>query len=401
MFPFLLLVALAAQAMGVLNACGRFGVPALASTFFNVGSVPSGWPLGFTAGPVVRAGPDRMRWRSAWWSGGLLQLALAGAQPVAAGFRASGRASTGAIPACSRISRLMGPAILGNAAVQINVMVNTNFASGITDAAGHVINGPVSWLGYAFRFMQLPLGCSAWPSPRRRCPPSRAAPRRGGWTSFGATLARSLGMVLLLTIPSSVGLAVLGESMIGGRLPVADGSRPSIRTRPRWRSPGYSVGLAGYSVDQDCWRRRSTRSKDARTPMLVSLASIAFNLGLALALVKRAGMGHAGLALSTSLVALVGARGALLAAAASGPWTARTAPGIAALCRSRRLRRSMGAACWARQPRRSAALRLREACPVGGCGGLDPLGVAVFYAVRVGPPGSRTGGRPDRMLHCD
>ena len=39
MLPFLLLVALAAQAMGVLNACNRFGVPAMASTFFNIGSV--------------------------------------------------------------------------------------------------------------------------------------------------------------------------------------------------------------------------------------------------------------------------------------------------------------------------------------------------------------------------
>ena len=61
-------------------------------------------------------------------------------------------------PGLRNILRLMGPAILGNAAVQINVMVNTNFASSITDAAGHVINGPVSWLSYAFRFMQLPLG---------------------------------------------------------------------------------------------------------------------------------------------------------------------------------------------------------------------------------------------------
>ena len=61
-------------------------------------------------------------------------------------------------PGLRNILRLMGPAILGNAAVQINVLVNTNFASSITDAAGHVINGPVSWLSYAFRFMQLPLG---------------------------------------------------------------------------------------------------------------------------------------------------------------------------------------------------------------------------------------------------
>ena len=55
-------------------------------------------------------------------------------------------------PGLRKIFTLMGPAILGNAAVQINVMVNTNFASRIPG------NGPVSWLGYAFRFMQLPLG---------------------------------------------------------------------------------------------------------------------------------------------------------------------------------------------------------------------------------------------------
>jgi len=48
MFPFLLLVALAAQAMGVLNACNRFAVPATASTFFNIGSIVFGLLLGFT-----------------------------------------------------------------------------------------------------------------------------------------------------------------------------------------------------------------------------------------------------------------------------------------------------------------------------------------------------------------
>ena len=56
-------------------------------------------------------------------------------------------------PGLRQIFRLMGPAILGNAAVQINVTVNNNFASRLPDP-----DGPVSWLGYAFRFMQLPLG---------------------------------------------------------------------------------------------------------------------------------------------------------------------------------------------------------------------------------------------------
>src|SRR5260370_25984648 len=57
MFPFLLLVALAAQAMGVLNACNRFGVPAMSSTFFNLGSVPFGLMIRLTLGPRLRATP--------------------------------------------------------------------------------------------------------------------------------------------------------------------------------------------------------------------------------------------------------------------------------------------------------------------------------------------------------
>ena len=57
MFAFLLLVALAAQAMGVLNACNRFGVPALASTFFNIGSVGFGLILGYVLGPRLGIEP--------------------------------------------------------------------------------------------------------------------------------------------------------------------------------------------------------------------------------------------------------------------------------------------------------------------------------------------------------
>src|SRR5438445_13506376 len=53
MFPFLLLVALAAQAMGILNACNQFGVPALSSTFFNIGSLGFGLVLGFLVGPRI------------------------------------------------------------------------------------------------------------------------------------------------------------------------------------------------------------------------------------------------------------------------------------------------------------------------------------------------------------
>ena len=89
MFPFLLLVALAAQAMGVLNASNRFGVPAMASTFFNIGSVGFGVVIGVLAGPVLaRPWLHISRIEGMAFGvvlGGALQLVLAVAQPAPAG----------------------------------------------------------------------------------------------------------------------------------------------------------------------------------------------------------------------------------------------------------------------------------------------------------------------------
>src|SRR5438034_2609430 len=106
---------------------------------------------------------------------------------------------------------LTAPAIGGNAAVEVHVMVNTSFAAGITDAAGHVMNGPVTWLNAAFRFMQLPLGLFGVAIASATLPSISRSAAASNIEEFRGTLSRSLGLVFLLTIPSSIGLAVLGE----------------------------------------------------------------------------------------------------------------------------------------------------------------------------------------------
>jgi len=302
MFPFLLLVALAAQAMGILNALNQFGIPALSSTFFNIGSVAFGLGFGYTAG----------RWMGmsliasmAWGVvvGGGVQWLFQAPSLYRAGISYRPRIDF-AHPGLRNILRLMGPAILGNAAVQINVLVNTNFASSITDATGHVINGPVSWLSYAFRFMQLPLGLFGVAIASATLPAISRSAALQQMDQFRLTLSRSLGMVLLLTIPSSVGLAVLGPSMIGavyqwGRFRAADTHQTALALAC------YAVGLAGYSAIK-ILAPAFYALNDARTPMLVSLVSILVNLAAASTMVKLAGLGHLGLALSTSAVALFG-----------------------------------------------------------------------------------------------
>ena len=156
MFPFLLIVALAAQAMGILNASNKFGVPAMASTFFNIGSVVFGIALGIWLGPALHLSQDR-RHGHRRGPGRFPATGVAVSKPARPRLPFSRVAFDWANPGLRQILGLMVPAILGNAAVQINVMVNTNFASSVHDPV-RGFDGPVSWLSYAFRFMQLPIG---------------------------------------------------------------------------------------------------------------------------------------------------------------------------------------------------------------------------------------------------
>jgi putative peptidoglycan lipid II flippase len=374
MFPFLLLVALAAQAMGALNACGSFGVPALASSLFNVGSVACGLALGFTVGRGFGQG---MIVSMAWGvlAGGLLQLFWQAPSMMRAGFGYRPRVNWNH-SGLRQIVRMMGPAILGNAALQINLVVNANLASGITDATGHVIDGPVSWLGYAFRFMQLPVGLFGVAIASATLPSISRSAGLHQMDEFRATLAHSLGMVLLLTIPSSVGLAVMGESMIaavyqGGRFTAFDTHQTALALTC------FSIGLAGYSAIKTL-APAFYALDDARTPMLISVASIAVNFAGAYGTVKWAGIGHAGLALSTAAVALFGAAAllALLHRKLHGMHLWNLAVSAGKITAAAAL---MGVVC------RLSSVAIQSAAGVGRLARLIdvgisiPLGVAAFY----------------------
>jgi len=301
MFPFLLLVALAAQAMGMLNACDQFAVPALSSTFFNIGSVVFGVLLGYWAGPMLGFSTI-VGMALGVVLGGALQLVWQLPSLYRAGLTPRPQLNW-SHPGLQQILRLMGPAILGNAAVQINVMVNTNFASRIADPVTGP-DGPVSWLGYAFRFMQLPLGLFGVAIASATLPSISLSASTGKIDEFRQTLSRSLGMVFLLTVPSSVGLAVLGQVMIGaiyegGKFRAYDTQQTALALT------FYAVGLAGYSALK-VLAPAFYALDDARTPMLVSLASIAINYAVAASMTRSGLLGHAGLALATSAVALFG-----------------------------------------------------------------------------------------------
>ena len=300
MSPFLLLVALAAQAMGILNALNIYALPALSSTLFNVGSVATGLFLGFVANDYLGISHiEGVAWGVV--AGGAMQLLIQVPSLIRNGFVFK-FAFDMSHPGLQRILKTMLPAILGNAAVQINVLVNSNFASHLIDPERGA-NGAVSWLNCSFRFMQLPLGVFGVAIASATLPAISRAAGFGDMNEFRRTLSRSMGLVLLLTVPSSVGLALLGTSIVGA---IYEGGKfnqyDTMQTA--YALSCFSIGLSAYA----CLKVLTPAFyalKDSRTPMIVSLASIAVNYLMASQMTRIAG--HAGLAISTSAVALTGA----------------------------------------------------------------------------------------------
>src|SRR5580692_8839110 len=269
MFSFLLLLALAAQAQGILYATHRFAMPAVSPAAFNIFSVFSGLALGRWTGIGAVRG---MAFGVVLGGIGQLAFLLPGVWRAGFSWRPQWNLRHEGV---RHILGLMGPALIGSASGQINVLVNTNLAAGLRDASGHVMNGPVSWLAYAYRFFVLPLGVFGIAIASAALPRIARSAAHRNFVEFRQIVSRSILMILLLTVPASVGLAVLGESMIGivyqhGKFLPYDTHQTALALSC------YAVGLAGYAVLKLIAPAFYTLG-DSRTPALVSLASVAVN----------------------------------------------------------------------------------------------------------------------------
>ena len=295
MFPFLLLISLAAQATGMLNSSGRFATAALSSALFNVGAIALGLVLGRWMGPHI--GMSEIAGMACGVVlGAALQLAaqLPALHRLGFRFRLSFDWSH---PAFRKIVRLMAPALLASAALQINMVINTNFASQISDPLRGA-HGAVSWLGYAMRLVQFPLGMFGVAFASAMLPSISRSAALMNFEEFRRTLSRSLSVVLLLTIPSSLGLIVLSRPIVGAIYESGE-FRPYDTEQTALALGCYAIGLCAYASAR-ILNHAFYALGDARTPMYVSLFSIVLNFGLPLLLVRQLHAGFAGLALTTS-----------------------------------------------------------------------------------------------------
>lgn len=345
MMPFIVLVALAAQAMGVLNARDRFGVPALASSFFNIGSIVGGLAIAVLLTDPALSNPARaivekptegiIGMAYGVLIGGLLQYVVQWPSLRSAGFRYRPMLSF-SDPGVRRIFALMGPAVIGGAAVQVNVLINSNFASNIPGT------GPVSWLNYAFRLMQFPIGVFGVAIATATLPAISRSAARKDEADFRHTLASSMRLAFLLTIPSAVGLIVLGRPIIA--LIYERGLFGEQDTAHTAAALGFfAVGLTGYAAIK-ILAPAFYALGDARTPMIISLLSMLTNFAMNWWLVGV--MQERGLALSTSTVALAnfGLLYLIMRKRINGIEEGRTATAVAKILSASVV---MGAACWA------------------------------------------------------
>ena len=251
MFPFILLVALAALAMGVLNTKGRFGIPASASTAFNVVSIVFGLGLAYwLSGGAWDKAPDKLivpsdasQWAVIGMSigtllGGAAQLLIQIPSLFKVGFRFSLNLSF-RDEGVRRVMRLMGPAIIGTGAIQVKVLVDTVVASGI--------DGGASWLSYAFRLMQFPIGVFGVAIGTAAIPTLSRLASEENAVKFRSTLSDAIKLVFLLAIPSACGLIVLSDPIVS-LIYERDAFHAFDTNMTAWALTAYSVGLAAYAA---------------------------------------------------------------------------------------------------------------------------------------------------------
>lgn len=288
MMPFLPLVTLAAVSMGLLNSKERFGVPALSSAFFNIGSIGVG-VAGYVLGPRVGLHPVAGM-AAGVTAGGLLQWVVMAPGMYRIGYRWRPELSF-SDPDVRRIGKLIAPATIGIAAVQINVFFNTVMAS--------YGDGWNAWINVSFRLIYLPVGIFGVAISTANLPSLTRAATVGNTVEFRETLSHALRLLLVLTIPSSVGLALLCRPII--RLIYEHGAFTAFDTKQAaWALFYYALGLTGYSaikIVTDAFYALG----DARTPLRYSVASIGLNLALSAVMIFGFGWDHRGLALATTI----------------------------------------------------------------------------------------------------
>jgi putative peptidoglycan lipid II flippase len=288
-FPYLFFVTLVAFAGGILNAHGKFAIPALTPVFLNICMIAAAiWLAPLMSEPVTAL---------AWgvFAAGVVQLLFQ--LPALAHLGLMPRPRLGFDDAgVKRIISLMLPAIFSVSVMQINLLLDTLVASFLSV-------GSVSWLYYSDRLVEFPLGILGVALATVILPNLSKSHAADDTAAFSHALDWGLRLVVLIGLPATIGLVLLAEPMLSTlfqyhEFGVSDVHSAGLSLK------AYSLGLLGFILIKVLVPGFSARG-DMKTPVRYGIYALLVSLALNLLLVFP--LAHAGLALATSLGAFFNA----------------------------------------------------------------------------------------------
>ena len=281
-FPYVLLISAVALAMGVLNSLGHFLSPALSPVLLNLVLISAALAGYYTGGEVAV-------WL-AWgvFAAGVVQLLFQIPFLRGRGFRLVGpmRLRDAYV---GRVGRLMLPTVFGAAVYQVNIILSTMLASFLP-------SGSVTYLYYADRLVEFPLGVFGFALSTAAMPSLSALMARGDMDEYRRTVDMTLSLTLFISIPAAVGLVALGGPVIDllfgrGAFTPADVAATSMAL------VAFCAGLPATSIARPLVSAFYAM-EDTRTPVIVAALCVAVNIGLGYALMRH--LGHVGLAIGVS-----------------------------------------------------------------------------------------------------
>ncbi|NVL90583.1 MAG: murein biosynthesis integral membrane protein MurJ [Desulfobacterales bacterium] len=287
MFPYIFFIGLVALCMGILNALGHFAAPAFAPVLLNLAMISAVLLLSsHLEKPAVALAIGVV-------VGGSLQLGLQIPFMIRKGFRPSLRGPL-YHPGIKRIAVLMTPAVFGAAVYQINIFVGTLLASLLPE-------GSVSYLYYADRLVQFPLGVFGIALATAILPSLSRQAVLNDMEGLRSSFAYALKMVFFITIPAMTGLIVLKEPIV--RLLFQRGAFDAATTRFTTEALFYyALGLWAFSGVRIVVSTFYA-IQDTKTPVKIAVISLLVNIVLSISLMGP--LRHGGLALATSIAAVV------------------------------------------------------------------------------------------------
>jgi len=288
-FPYLFFISMVSMAAGILNTYGRFGAAAFTPVLLNLCLI--------TAALIFAPLMDEPVIALAWgvFAAGLMQLL----------FQIPFLRKTAMLPrprlrpphtGVSKVLRLMGPAIIGSSAAQVNMLVNTWLAS-------FLMTGGVSWLFYSDRLMEFPLGVFGIALATVILPSLSRKHARQSKQAFSDLLDWALRWAFIIALPATVGLIVLAGPLLTTLFQYGKFSPYDVKMASQ-SLMAFAVGLPGFILVKvlapGFYARQNTR-----TPAKIAVVAMVVNVILSLALFLP--LAHAGLALAVSIAAILNA----------------------------------------------------------------------------------------------